>query len=187
MTNSLKIHPTADVSPGAIVGQGTRIWQFCVVTSGAIIGDDCKLAHNVFVEDGAHVGSRVTIKDNVALYSGVTVEDDVFVGPNAVFTNVMRPRAFVSQKESFTPTTIKRGATIGANTTIVCGVEIGSYAMIGAGAVVTRDVPAHGLIVGNPARQIGWVSRSGAKLSDTGICPQTGEKYDMSSGCALLV
>lgn len=173
----MKIHPSAQISADATVGSGTVVWQHCVIAGNAIIGADCKLAHNTFVEGGAVLGDRVTVKDNVCLYDGVTVEDDVFIGPNAVFTNVLRPRAFVSQKGNFTPTRIRRGATIGANATIVCGVEIGTYAMVGAGAVVTKDVAPYALVLGNPARRAGWVSRVGAPLSADGVCESTGERY----------
>ena len=173
----MNIHPSAEISADATIGAGTVIWQHCVVAGNAVIGADCKLAHNTFVEGGARIGDRVTVKDNVCLYDGVTVEDDVFIGPNAVFTNVSRPRSFVSRKGNFTPTLIRRGATIGANATIVCGVEIGAYAMVGAGAVVTKDVPPHALVTGNPARRAGWVSKAGAPLSADGVCESTGERY----------
>lgn len=171
------IHPSAEVSEAATVGAGTRIWQHCVLTAGARVGADCKLAHNVFIEGGATVGDRVTIKDNVVLYDGVQVADDVFIGPNAVFTNVKTPRAFLARKSEFLPTVIAEGATIGANATIVCGVRIGAFAMIAAGAVVTKDIPAHGLAAGNPARRAGWVSRAGRRLGDDLICPETRERY----------
>ena len=177
MSGETVIHPSADISDKARIGPGTVIWQHCVIVGNAVIGTECKLAHNTFVEGGVSVGNRVTIKDNVALYDGVTVEDDVFIGPNAVFTNVLRPRAFLSQKDSFAATVIRSGATIGANATIICGVEIGAYAMIGAGSVVSRNVPAHALVVGKPARRKGWVSRVGATLSADGICEATGERY----------
>lgn len=179
---STKIHPSADVSPDAVIGDDCRIWQHCVITAGAVIGAGCKLAHNVFVEEGARVGDRVTIKDNVALYDGVVIGDDVFVGPNAVFTNVKTPRAFVSGKHRFLPTTVGAGASIGANATLVCGITIGDYALIAAGAVVTRDVPAYALVAGNPARQIGWVGRIGARLGDDLRCPETGEHYIEENG-----
>lgn len=181
------IHPSAEISDRAAVGEGTRIWQQCVLTAGARVGAHCKLAHNVFVEGGATVGDRVTIKDNVVLYEGVDVGDDVFIGPNAVFTNVKTPRAFVARKDEFQPTRISSGASIGANATIVCGVRIGAFAMIGAGAVVTRDVLDYALVAGNPARQIGWVSRLGRRLGDDLRCPETGECYKVTgSGLAPL-
>ena len=177
MTGRAEIHRTAEVAEGASVGAGTRVWQHCVLLSGAIVGQDCKLAHNVFVESGATVGDRVTVKDNVVLYDGVKVADDVFIGPNAVFTNVSTPRAFVSRKDAFESTEIGKGASIGANATIVCGHSVGAYALIGAGALVARDVPDYALVVGNPARQIGWVSRAGCRMGDDLVCPETGEKY----------
>lgn len=173
------IHPTAEIAPGAVVGDGTRIWQQCIVLSGARIGAGCKLAHNVFVEGNVRIGNGVTIKDNVALYDGVTIEDDAFIGPQAVFTNVRTPRAFVQRKNQFEPTLIGQGASIGANATILCGVTIGSYALVGAGAVVIRPVPAYALVVGNPARQIGWVSRNGVPLKDDLVCPETRERYEI--------
>ncbi len=170
-------HPTAEISPDAIVGGGTRLWQHCIVLKGARIGSGCKLAHNVFVEGGVTIGDCVTIKDNVCLYDGLDIADDVFIGPNAVFTNVRNPRAHVSRKAVFEKTTIGRGATIGANATIICGNTVAKYAMVGAGAVVTRDVPAFALMVGNPARRIGWVSAAGEILTDDLVCPSTGERY----------
>jgi UDP-2-acetamido-3-amino-2,3-dideoxy-glucuronate N-acetyltransferase len=170
-------HPTAEIAAGAVVGDGTRLWQHCIVLAGARIGRDCKVAHNVFIEGGAVVGDRVVIKDNVCIYDGVTIADDVFIGPNAVFTNVRTPRAFVSRKGEFDTTKIGRGVTIGANATIVCGNSIANYAMIGAGAVVTGDVAPHALMAGNPARRIGWVSTAGEVLGPDLICPRTGEKY----------
>lgn len=175
-----RAHPTAEIASDALIGAGTVIWQHCIVVAGARIGEQCKLAHNVFVEGGVRLGDRVTVKDNVALYSGVDLADDVFVGPNAVFTNVMAPRAFVSRKHQFLPTRVGRGASIGANATILCGVTVGEFAMIGAGAVVTRDVKPHALVYGNPARQRGWVSRSGIRLGDDLRCPETDERYQVS-------
>lgn len=180
------IHPTADVSPDASVGDGSRLWQHCILTAGAKIGAECKLAHNVFVEGPASLGDRVTVKDNVALYDGVVVGDDAFIGPNAVFTNVKNPRSFVPRKDQFLQTVIGRGATIGANATIVCGVRIGAYAMIGAGAVVTKDIPDHALVVGNPSKQVGWVSRNGCRLGDDLRCAETGEMYEEYDGALRI-
>lgn len=179
-------HPTADIDAGAEIGAGTRIWQHCVVMAGARIGVQCKLAHNVFVESGVTVGDRVTIKDNVACYSGVQIEDDVFIGPNAVFTNVKTPRSFISRKSAFLATRICRGASIGANSTLVCGIEVGEYAMVAAGAVVTRSVAEFALVAGNPARRIGWVSRSGSRLGPDLVCPDSGEKYAEIDGKLLI-
>lgn len=179
---SVVAHPTADIAAGAEIGDGTRIWQHCIVLKGARIGQGCKLAHNVFVEGGVVVGDGVVIKDNVCLYDGLRIADDVFIGPNAVFTNVRTPRAFVSRKGEFEPTEIGRGATIGANATVVCGHSIGVYAMVGAGAVVTANVPAHALVAGNPARRIGWVSEHGELLGADLVCPATGQRYVEGAG-----
>jgi UDP-2-acetamido-3-amino-2,3-dideoxy-glucuronate N-acetyltransferase len=170
-------HPTAEIADGVVIGAGTRLWQHCIVLAGARIGRDCKLSHNVFVEGAAVIGDRVVIKDNVCIYDGVALADDVFIGPNAVLTNVRTPRAFVSRKSEFERTMIGRGATIGANATIVCGHTIGDYAMIGAGAVVTANVAPHALMAGNPARRIGWVSKVGEVLGADLVCPRSGERY----------
>ena len=179
-------HPTAEIAESAIIGDGTRIWQHCLILGGAQLGRDCKLGHNVFIEGGVVIGDRVVIKDNVCLYQGLAIGDDVFIGPNAVFTNVRTPRAFVSRKSEFESTAIGCGSTIGANATIVCGNRIGDYAMVGAGAVVTADVPPHALVAGNPARSIAWVSKSGEILDSELICPRTGERYVMTKmGLAL--
>lgn len=180
-------HPTADIAPGAAIGAGTRLWQHCIVLQGARIGRDCKLAHNVFVEGGVTVGDRVTVKDNVCLYDGVEIADDVFVGPNAVFTNVRNPRAHVARKDAFEKTRISRGVSIGANATIVCGHSIAEYAMIGAGAVVTKDVAAFALMAGNPARRIGWVSAAGEILKADLVCPRTGERYRLAGDALVRV
>ena len=145
--------------------------------AGANIGEDCKIAHNVFVEGNVRIGDRVTVKDNVTLYDGIVLEDEVFVGPNAVFTNVLLPRAVISRRDEFQPTLVKFGASIGANVTLVCGCTIGCHSLVGAGSVVTRDVPNYALVVGNPARQIGWVSAAGRRLEDSMICPETGAQY----------
>jgi len=155
------IHETSLVDDTAVVGRGTKIWCFCHIMKGASIGERCILGQNVQVGTGVRIGSDVKIQNNVSIYTGVTLEDDVFCGPSCVFTNVMTPRAFVERKDEFLETLVRHGATIGANATILCGVTIGRYAMIGAGAVVTRDVKDHALMIGNPARRAGWVSRTG--------------------------
>lgn len=171
------VHPSAIVDDGATLGAGTNVWHFCHVMARARIGERCVLGQNVMVGPGVVIGNGVKLQNNVAVYAGVTLEDDVFCGPSSVFTNVLTPRAFVERKAEFMPTLVRRGATIGANATIICGVTIGSYAMVGAGAVVTRDVRDHALVVGNPARERGWVSRTGEVLGADLICPRTGERY----------
>jgi UDP-2-acetamido-3-amino-2,3-dideoxy-glucuronate N-acetyltransferase len=170
-------HSSAIVDEGAVVGDGTRIWHFCHVSAGAVIGGGCVLGQNVFVADGVSVGDRVRIQNNVSLYDGVVLEDDVFCGPSAVFTNVRTPRSGVSRKDEYARTVVRRGATIGANATIVCGVEIGEYSFVAAGAVVTTDVAPHRLVVGVPARAAGWVSHAGEVLGDDLICPRTSREY----------
>lgn len=172
-----RIHPTAIVDEGAVLGPGTRVWHFAHVLPGTRIGARCVLAQNCMVGPDVVVGDGCKIQNNVSIYRGVTLEDDVFCGPSMVFTNVLTPRAFVERKDEFLPTLVRKGATIGANATVVCGVTIGRYAMVGAGAVVTRDVPDHALVLGNPARRRGWVSRTGEVLGPDLVCPRTGERY----------
>ncbi len=174
---STYVHPTAVVDDGAEIGPETKVWHFCHVMPGARLGAGCVLGQNVMIGPGVSLGNGVKVQNNVSVYAGVTLEDDVFCGPSCVFTNVLTPRAFVERKDEFLPTMVRRGATIGANATIVCGVTIGAYAMVGAGAVVTHDVPDHALVVGNPARVRGWVSRTGERLGATLVCPRTGERY----------
>lgn len=181
------IHPTSVVDDGATVGPGTKVWHFCHVSQGATIGAGCTLGQNVMVAPDVTVGDGCSIQNNVSLFKGVTLEDEVFCGPSCVFTNVLTPRAFIERKDEFKPTLVRRGATIGANATIVCGVIIGRYAMVGAGAVVTRDLDDHALVVGNPARRMGWVSRSGDRLGPDLICPRTGEQYREEDGRLALV
>lgn len=184
-TSDTLIHPTAVIDEGCTIGEGTRIWHFSHVMHGARVGKSCNIGQNVVISPGAIIGDRVKIQNNVSVYTGVTVEDDAFLGPSCVFTNVINPRSFISRKDEFRPTIVRRGASIGANATIVCGNEIGEYAMIGAGAVVTKDVPPYSLWVGNPARQAGWVSLAGHKLDfndDMAVCPETGAHYRLADG-----
>jgi UDP-2-acetamido-3-amino-2,3-dideoxy-glucuronate N-acetyltransferase len=171
------VHPSAIVEPGATLGHDVRIWHWVHVRAGAVIGDHTSIGQGCYVGAVA-IGRGCRIQNHVSLYDGVTLEDDVFLGPACVFTNVKRPRAFVSRKHAYAPTVIRRGASIGANATIVCGVTIGAYAMIGAGAVVTRDVPAYALAVGAPARQIDWVCQCGETLpADPTACAHCGARY----------
>lgn len=158
------IDPTAVIDEPCEIGEGTKIWHFCHVMSGARMGANCILGQNVFVANDTRIGNNVKIQNNVSIYAGVTIEDDVFLGPSCVFTNVPNPRAEVHRRGQYTPTLVLRGATIGANATIVCGVTIGRYAFVGAGAVVVKDVPDYALVLGIPARQHGWMSRHGARL-----------------------
>jgi len=171
------IHVSSIVDDGAVIGGGTRVWHFCHVLAGTAIGENCSIGQNCMIGPKVRVGSGCKIQNNVSLYEGVELEDDVFCGPSCVFTNVLNPRAHVSRKAEFAMTRVGRGATIGANATIVCGHPIGAYAFIGAGAVVTKQVPPFALLVGNPARRIGWVSRSGDRLGPDLVCPRTGERY----------
>jgi len=177
-------HPTTVIDPGAKIGDGTRIWHFCHLSAEAVVGNDCVLGQNVFVANGVRLGNGVKVQNNVSIYTGVTCEDEVFLGPSMVFTNVVNPRSFVERKQEFLPTLVKRGASIGANATILCGVTLGEYCMVGAGAVVTKDVPDFALVAGLPARQIGWVSRLGHRLvldeSGMATCPESGETYNFS-------
>lgn len=158
------IHESAYVDEGATIGEGTRIWHFCHVMPGAVIGARCSLGQNVVVMNGTRIGNNVKIQNNVSIYEGVELEDDVFCGPSMVFTNVINPRSHVSRRHEYLRTLVRRGASIGANATIICGVTLGEFAFVGAGAVVTRDVPAYALVAGVPARRIGWVCQCGERL-----------------------
>ena len=180
------VHPTAIVDDGASIGAGSRIWHFCHVLPGARIGEECVLGQNVMIGAGVTVGDRVKIQNNVSVYAGVTLEDEVFCGPSMVFTNVLTPRAFVERKDEFARTLVRKGASIGANATVVCGNTIGRYAMVGAGAVVTHDVLDHALVLGNPARPLGWVGRTGERLAEDLVCPRTGERYFEGEGGLVL-
>ena len=177
----LFFHSTAFIDPGASIGTGTRIWHFCHIMPGAVIGNNCNLGQNVFVDNNVAIGNGVKIQNNVSVYNGVQIEDDVFIGPSVVFTNVINPRSFIERKNEFKPTLVKKGASIGANATILCGISIGEYAMIGAGAVVTKDVAAFALVVGNPGRQAGWVSEAGERLhiqeNNIATCKITAQQY----------
>jgi len=181
-------HASAVVDDGAIIGPGSHIWHFVHVCAGARLGSDVTLGQNVFVAGGAIIGNGCRLQNNVSVYDGVVLEDEVFCGPSMVFTNVANPRAAVERKSEFRPTRVARGATLGANCTIVCGAAIGRYAFVGAGAVVTGDVKDHALVVGVPATQIGWMSRHGERLElsldgdDEAQCPATGERYILERG-----
>lgn len=181
-----KIHTSAHVDDLVTIGAGTSIWHFCHIMEGARIGRDCNLGQNVFVDHHVTMGDRCKIQNNVSIYNKVTLEDGVFCGPSCVFTNVLTPRAEVDRKAEFLPTLVRRGATVGANATVVCGVELGEYCMVGAGAVVTKDVAPYALVTGSPARRIGWVSASGERMGNNLVCPRTGDKYIVSEdGCRL--
>ena len=173
------IHESAYVDEGAQVGSDTRVWHFCHVLGGAKVGERCSLGQNVVVMNGVRIGNNVKIQNNVSVYEGVELEDDVFCGPSMVFTNVVNPRAHVSRKKEYQRTLVRRGATIGANATIVCGVTLDEYAFVGAGSVVTKDVPAYALMVGVPARRVGWMCQCGERLPDQNpdVCKVCGTRY----------
>lgn len=178
-----QVHPTAVVDAGATLGDGTAVWHFVHVCAGAKIGERCSLGQGVFVGNDVHIGNNVRIQNHVSVYDAVTLEDDVFCGPSMVFTNVLNPRAAAPRKHEYRRTLVKQGATLGANCTVVCGHTIGAYAFVGAGAVVAADVPEFALVVGVPARRIGWMSRHGERLDlpasgqGEAKCPATGERY----------
>lgn len=184
------VHPSAIVDEPCIIGANTKVWHFCHIMAGVRIGERCVLSQNVFIASGVSVGDRVKIQNNVSLYTGCLVEDDVFFGPSCVTTNVTNPRAQVSRRRLYEKTLFKRGSTIGANATIVCGVTIGRYAFVGAGAVVTKDVPDYALVLGNPARHQGWMSRHGHPMAEPdaqGVmrCPESGYRYREVAPCVL--
>lgn len=184
-------HESAVIDPGCTIGKGTRIWHFCHIMTGCVIGDNCNIGQNVVVSPGVVLGNRVKVQNNVSIYTGVICEDDVFLGPSAVFTNVTNPRSGVDRRGLYETTQVKRGATIGANATIVCGITLGEYCFIGAGAVVTRDVPPYALVMGNPARQRGWMSEYGHRLlfdeNGQATCPESKEKYTLVSGSVIKI
>lgn len=177
-------HPTAVIDEGCRIGNGTKIWHFCHIMPGCEIGENCNLGQNVVVSPNVKLGKNVKVQNNVSIYEGVICEDDVFLGPSVVFTNIMNPRSAVSRKEKFITTLVRKGASIGANATIICGNEIGRYAFIGAGAVVTKPVPAYALVTGNPARQTGWMSEYGQKLifeNGKAVCVESGQEYRLEN------
>lgn len=180
------VHESSYVDENCEIGDGTKIWHFSHIMSNCKIGQRCNIGQNVVVSPGVILGNNVKVQNNVSIYTGVICEDDVFLGPSMVFTNVINPRSAIVRKDKYEKTIVKKGATIGANATIVCGNNIGEYAFIGAGAVITKDVPPYALMVGNPARQIGWMSEYGHRLEfneeNIAICPESGEKYLLENG-----
>ncbi len=179
-------HPTAIIDTPCQIGAGTKIWHFTHIMAGCQIGKNCNIGQNVVVSPQVRLGNGVKVQNNVSVYTGVECEDDVFLGPSCVFTNVINPRSAVARKDQFKLTLVRQGASVGANATVVCGHVIGRYAMIGAGSVVTKDVPDYALVVGNPARQTGWVSEYGHKLEfdakGEAVCPESGQRYRLSQG-----
>lgn len=184
-------HETAIIDEGCRIGVGTRIWHFSHIMPDCVIGERCNIGQNVVISPGVIIGNNVKIQNNVSVYTGVVCEDDVFLGPSCVFTNVLNPRSAIPRKDQYQKTLVRRGATIGANATIVCGHTIGEYALIGAGAVVTKDVPPYALVVGNPSKQIGWVSEYGHRLwfdeKGEARCPESGERYLLKGGKIVKV
>jgi len=184
------VHESSYVDAGAVIGKGSKIWHFCHVMPGAVIGERCSLGQSVVVMPGTRIGANVKIQNNVSIYEGVVLEDDVFCGPSCVFTNVMNPRSHVSRKSEYRPTLVRRGASIGANATIVCGSTLGEYCFSGAGAVVTSDVPAYALMVGVPARRVGWICQCGLRLAvkeGAARCTTCGAGYRERQGALELI
>lgn len=181
------VHETAVVDEGVALGEDTRVWHFTHVSRGATVGVRCVLGQNVFLGPGVSVGNGVKVQNNVSVYAGVDVGDDVFLGPSCVFTNVLTPRAHVERKDEFSETRVGRGVTVGANATIVCGHDLGEYALVGAGAVVTKEVAPHAIVVGNPARRVGWACRCGDVLPDDGACERCGDLYEIDGERCIRV
>lgn len=180
-------HETAVIDDGVTIGDGVKIWHFCHLLQGTEIGPDCVIGQNVMIGPDVQIGSKCKIQNNVSLYNGVTLGDDVFIGPSVVFTNVKTPRSFIERKDQFERIIIKQGASIGANATILCGVTLGNYCLVGAGAVVSKSVPDFALVYGTPAVHKGWVSKAGCILDDTLICPHDGSLYEVVGGKLLMV
>jgi len=190
MTDDVFVHESSYVDDGARIGAGTKVWHFCHVMPGAVIGERCSLGQNVVVMGGVRIGTNVRIQNNVSVYEGVVLEDDVFCGPSCVFTNVINPRSHVSRKAEYQQTLVRRGSSIGANATIVCGVTLGEYSFVGAGAVVTSDVPDFALMVGVPARRVGWMCRCGERLAGGpgGVaCAACGTRYEEADGLLSMI
>jgi len=179
-------HETAVIDEGCNIGKGTKIWHFTHIMPDCTIGEKCNIGQNVVVSPGVVLGNNVKVQNNVSIYTGVTCEDDVFLGPSMVFTNIVNPRSAIIRRDQYVKTVVKKGASIGANATIVCGIDIGEFSFVGAGAVVTRGVPAFALVVGNPARQVGWMSEFGHRLhfveNGIAVCPESKEKYKLENG-----
>jgi len=186
MSNDYYVHPSAIVDEGCTIGKGVKIWHFSHIMPGCVIGDNCNIGQNVVISPEVVLGRNVKIQNNVSLYTGVTCDDDVFLGPSCVFTNVTNPRSAVNRRGQYARTHVGKGASVGANATIVCGHDIGAFAFIGAGAVVTKNVPPYALLVGNPARQLGWMSEFGHRLEfdaqGIAVCPESKEKYKLENG-----
>jgi len=184
-------HPTAIIDEGCTIGKGTKIWHFSHIMTNCVIGENCNIGQNVVVSPEVILGKNVKIQNNVSIYSGVICDDDVFLGPSMVFTNVINPRSAVNRRGNYLKTLVKKGASIGANATIVCGHNIGEFAFIGAGAVITKEVPAYALFIGNPAKQAGWMSEYGHRLNfdENGIafCPESSEKYQLKEGMVTKI
>lgn len=183
MERNFFAHETAIIDEGANIGKGSKIWHFSHIMTGSVIGENCNIGQNVVISPGVILGKNIKVQNNVSIYTGVICEDDVFLGPSMVFTNVINPRSAINRKSEYMKTLVKRAATIGANATIVCGITLGEFSFVGAGAVVTKDVKPYALVVGNPSRQIGWMSEYGHRLefdeNNMAVCPESGQKYKL--------
>ena len=186
MANNKNIHNTAIIDKDVKIGLNTKVWHYSHIINGSTIGNNCVIGQNVMVGPDVNIGNNCKIQNNVSVYKGITIEDDVFLGPSCVFTNVKTPRAFIDRSQEFIATKIHKGASIGANSTIICGIEIGKYSMVAAGAVVTKNVKAYSLVVGSPAKHIGWVSKAGERLSSDMTCKRTGIEYEEINGNLYL-